>query len=469
MLIQFSIANSGGNTIVSYERDISKFSSKVLDMDLVSNFLQAMQLFSESIGTSIKEIVFSNIFLYIQTYGDFTIRLMLDEKTDIDMKPIFSESAKIMYDILSRGKDIEVLKSDQVESYFLPILAPLIEYDAIDKHVPTIDVPIQPPRPKIAIVGLEKAGKTSVKKAFFEKWPLEMIQKIRPTLGIETLNKKIDYLGQQFMIMDYGGQLTFRKQYLSSSMKWKGISILIFIIDVQKEDTFEEAAEYLENVWKLALEANTKPPRLSVFFHKFDPDKYSELALNIGKCMVYISRFLDRATIYTTSIENESCTSALIKTIYFGSPDIVIRKLFDEIILTDFEEKILAKFLTEPVDWNDETDPEVVSKLKNTRIIAKQMGKDYGMKLQEIWFSYFAGEWAPKQSQLKWNILDIETTKKEMYIRIRYWVDPDTSNKPLILRIFDGLLEGIAVTLQMKPPKRIDEEGFFGVWKYSFI
>ena len=134
---------------------------------------------------------------------------------------------------------------------------------------------------------------------------------------------------------------------------------------------------------------------------------------------------------------------------------------------TNFEEEILAKFVSEPFDWNDENNPEVVAKLKNTRIIAKQMGKDYGFKLQEIWFGYFTGEWEPKQQLLKWNIMDIEKTKKNMYIRIRHWVDPDTANKLLILKIFDGLLEGIAVTLQMRQPKRTEEEGFFGVWNFT--
>lgn len=55
-----------------------------------------------------------------------------------------------------------------------------------------------------------------------------------------------------------------------------------------------------------------------------------------------------------------------------------------------------------------------------------------------------------------------------MLIKIRHWVDPDTSNKLLILKIFDGLLEGIAVTLQMRPPKRIEMEHMFGVWEFRF-
>ena len=133
MLIQFSIANVAGNEIVRYELDISKFTEKMLDMNLISNFLQAMQIFSENIGTSIKEIIFSNVFLYIQTYGDFTIRVMLDEKPDIDMEAIFSETAKIMYDVLSRWNDVQVMPKSEVEKYFLPVLKPLIQYDAIEK------------------------------------------------------------------------------------------------------------------------------------------------------------------------------------------------------------------------------------------------------------------------------------------------------------------------------------------------
>jgi signal recognition particle receptor subunit beta len=466
MLIQFSIANFSGNEIIRYE--FSKFSEKVLDMDLVSNFLQAMQMFSENLGTSIKEIVFSNVFLYIQTYGDFTIRLMLDEKPNISLEKILNELAKKMYELVGDiGNDVSVFPKKVIEDNFLSILHPLTTLDSeiIESSGPDLQVPLQPSKPKIAIVGLEKAGKTSVKKAFFEKWSTDMIQKIRPTLGIETLNKKIDYIGQQFMVMDFGGQPTFRKKYLSNGMNWKGISILIFLIDIQKEETFEVAAEYLRNVWEITKKVNKIPPRISIFFHKFDPDRYFELTQAVGKCMGYLGDFLANSTVYTTSIENDSCISAMIKSIYFSSPEVVIRKLFDELILARFEEDLISKFESYEPDWNLDSE-EVTKRLENVRIITRQMGKEYGFKLQEIWFEYFMGDWEPKEQLLKWNIMDIEKTKKELYIRIRNWVDPGTNLKPLILKIFDGLVQGIAITLQMAKPKRIEEEGFFGVWKF---
>ena len=37
MLIQFSIVNVGGNAIANYDHEISKFSTKELDMDLMVN------------------------------------------------------------------------------------------------------------------------------------------------------------------------------------------------------------------------------------------------------------------------------------------------------------------------------------------------------------------------------------------------------------------------------------------------
>jgi signal recognition particle receptor subunit beta len=468
MLIRFSVANNGGNEIIKYEQSLT-ISKNVIDMDLVSNFMQAMQMFSESLGTSIKEIVFSNFFLYLRTYGDFSVRLLLDEKPQMDLNPIFEGIAKIVLELLSTHSQLVNFSDEIVKERFLPILKPFISLgdETHEEEYQFKSMPLQNNRPKIAIVGLEKAGKTSLKKAFFEKWSNEQIKKIRPTLGVEMLNKKVDYIGEQFTVMDFGGQLAFRKMYLKNKLKWKGISILIFLIDVQRIDAYEEAVDYLKNVWEIAKSANKIIPRLSIFFHKFDAAKRMELTPSLGRCLMLLSDIINEATIYTTTIEDGSCITALIKSIYFSSPGIVIKKIFDEIILADFEESILEKFMIPGIVWDDNSQ-EVQEKLMNVKVQSKQLGKSFGLKLQEVWFDYFSGDWAPKTQQLKWNILEIEKGGREIFVRIRNWVDPTTDDKALILTIFDGLMEGIAVTLQMPKPRRIEEEEFFGSWRLLF-
>ena len=42
-----------------------------------------------------------------------------------------------------------------------------------------------------------------------------------------------------FVINDFGGQVHYRRQYLDSNDYWRNISAIIFIIDVQDQNSFE--------------------------------------------------------------------------------------------------------------------------------------------------------------------------------------------------------------------------------------
>ena len=78
MLVRFSVSTMGGLEIFSHEPEKSQ--EVTIDPALVSGFMEAIQMYSESMGTPIRLIKLSNSMLYIRTYGDFTLRLLLEDK-----------------------------------------------------------------------------------------------------------------------------------------------------------------------------------------------------------------------------------------------------------------------------------------------------------------------------------------------------------------------------------------------------
>ena len=86
----------------------------------------------------------------------------------------------------------------------------------------------------------------------------------------------ISLLGLELNSWDLGGQNNFRNEYLKNKEKYFTlVSSLFFVIDIQKEERFDEALNYLEEIVSIILEFNPEFKDLSQFtilFHKFDPD-----------------------------------------------------------------------------------------------------------------------------------------------------------------------------------------------------
>lgn len=65
MLVCFSVSTMGGLEIFSHEPEKSQ--EVTTDPALVSGFMDAMQMYSESMGAPIRQIQLSNSMLYIRT------------------------------------------------------------------------------------------------------------------------------------------------------------------------------------------------------------------------------------------------------------------------------------------------------------------------------------------------------------------------------------------------------------------
>jgi hypothetical protein len=95
MLYGIAISTDAGIEVWSHNEEGSPYS--LLDPQLISGFMTAIQNFSESvIKSSVNEIRFADLLVYIRTYGKFSVYLLLKEKVDdqiIPLLPSFQQAA----------------------------------------------------------------------------------------------------------------------------------------------------------------------------------------------------------------------------------------------------------------------------------------------------------------------------------------------------------------------------------------
>ncbi len=195
---------------------------------------------------------------------------------------------------------------------------------------------------KIALLGLENAGKTAIREVILRKYKgtnsvfQKIIQKLQPTKGIE--RKVISVLDNDLQLWDMGGQESYRANYLREPERFlMDIDVIIYVIDIQDSKRHNQAIEYLRQL-ATTFRALKQTPYFLVCYHKFDPDlqdkeRYREWIQNSWKV---ISLILD---------ETEYPRKMHITSIY---DDVTIFKLFSDalMIVADFNvEQILNKIL----------------------------------------------------------------------------------------------------------------------------
>lgn len=127
---------------------------------------------------------------------------------------------------------------------------------------------------KIIMVGIDNAGKTSLSIALKHRGALSLLfQKLyalTPTRGL--LRSKIEVFGLDVHLHELGGQNIYREDYLSNPQQYFiGTDIIIFVLDVQAKERFEESFEYLKQITNVTNTLKLKVP-WKIFFHKSDPE-----------------------------------------------------------------------------------------------------------------------------------------------------------------------------------------------------
>lgn len=137
---------------------------------------------------------------------------------------------------------------------------------------------------KIVVSGLDNAGKTSILTALDKKYDFEKdIVQLKPTIRVEY--HKMNFLKNNTIFWDMGGQETYREIYVNyQDVYFDATDLLIYIIDIQDPDRFDNSLEYLNAILTFFSESEMDVPVI-ITFHKYDPELKAdeEILANIEK------------------------------------------------------------------------------------------------------------------------------------------------------------------------------------------
>ncbi len=124
---------------------------------------------------------------------------------------------------------------------------------------------------KVIISGLDNAGKTSILTALDKKYDFQKdIVQLKPTIRVEY--HKMNFLRNNTIFWDMGGQDRYRDIYINyQDVYFDATDLLIYVIDIQDPERFENSLEYLDAILTFFTESKMDVP-LIITTHKFDPD-----------------------------------------------------------------------------------------------------------------------------------------------------------------------------------------------------
>lgn len=462
LTLHFSIVKKGGLEVFSF--NVGEIQEQLVDSQLLSGFMTAIQLYSESMGTSIKQIQFNDFTLYFNSYGDFSLRLMLLEKlNEEEFKEIFNKLSIELFSSISERTEDLLINENEIQKIVQRILSPYYQDTSLEQEL--LGKIEEGTISKITLVGLAKAGKTSIKNMFFDQWSREMVKNIQPTVRFDIALKFLDFINHKIAIHDFGGQVTYREEYKHQEEIWRGISTFIFVVDIQDPHSFHTAAEYLSEIYEIIKRNNEFLPQLSIFLHKYDINQRKELKTNIKDSLIHFREFTDIATFYLTTIDDSSSNIALLKSLYFSLPEIMLKRLLEEEFLDYFDSQILPKYigLAGGGDFNEIFQSLKPDLIKNATIY----GLSIGYLLQKSWMDALMGKWIPKHRLLTSKSLTVKKERNSLYITIPNWSDEDIPME-LTNTLLESMFIGVLKTFDLPGPLRVEETEYATTWEVRF-
>jgi len=154
-------------------------------------------------------------------------------------------------------------QQEEIKNNFHELLKKLIEIEI------SPSTPITTHRKmKILFAGLDDSGKTSFLLSVDRKY--SKLIGLKPTSGASI--KSIEALGATIFLWDLGGQLIFRKKYISrAEIYLYEADLLFYFIDIKSQQRFEESIEYLLNLKQVLKKFNQNTPIIYIL-SKGDPD-----------------------------------------------------------------------------------------------------------------------------------------------------------------------------------------------------
>ena len=447
MLEKFSCINNGGLEI--YYKDYFDSPYKI-DQQLMAGFFYAIQSISEEIRNPVNFIRLQNSLIYIKSYGDFILILMFSSLPDESfVSKAFEELANLVikyYTNLTKFEQPLKFK-DKVD-----------EILSIFKNKNILDTSINDEiANKIAILGLSKAGKTSIKKKFFDRYTEAKLKSIRPTIGIEITKNIENFLQESIIVSDFGGQKLYINKYLLEEKNWINISSVIYVIDIQDKESFAESLNYLKSIWENITKLNTRIPFLAIFFHKYDESLRSELQDNIQELLTMLRDYMKQSVFFFTSIDDNSIINAFIKTLFLSLPSLIIKQILQSFLIEIFQEKVLDKIKELKLTEKD---------TEQLHQAGESIGEEVLNNFQKKWVEYYLGKFKVMEQQLNTKKVYLTLNGSILTIEIDNWTKneiPSSITDPFLT----GFLKSIFKSLYISTPMTFESNKISTKWKIN--
>lgn len=193
---------------------------------------------------------------------------------------------------------------------------------------------------KYLVIGSGSAGKSSIIAQFILNWDKKQIENIKPTINKEIHNFKDSLLNHNFNLVDLGGQIQYTELHLKDPSIFKDAHTLIYVIDIQDETKVDFTKKYLLDIIK-KLKNLDERPYLSIFLHKFDPEKQKDLNVKIQAWIEWIESNISKMNLeysyFLTSIKDDSAREAFARTLLFTLPYwFLTHTIKDDLIIRSF-------------------------------------------------------------------------------------------------------------------------------------
>ena len=127
-----------------------------------------------------------------------------------------------------------------------------ITISSLIKDIQDEDKKLDKKTQKVIVVGLDNAGKTAILKKFGGKLGIGEIASLKPTKGVQ--REIIEGENLDLLIWDFGGQEQYRDKYLTNPDKYfLEVDLLLYVIDVQETDKFEESLDYFNKILNILI------------------------------------------------------------------------------------------------------------------------------------------------------------------------------------------------------------------------
>jgi Ras-related GTP-binding protein A/B len=158
---------------------------------------------------------------------------------------------------------------------------------------------------KIAVLGLDAAGKTSIIRVLMQEFKsldyLKPTDKpiLKPTQKVE--RSIFDFLGRKLVFWDFGGQEKYREKYLSTPDRFfENIECIFYVVDIQDPKKLSENVDYFQQIFA-TVQIHSPDAKYVLIFHKYDPGEEDTInELNIK------TQFLQRVDEFIRPIISKS-------------------------------------------------------------------------------------------------------------------------------------------------------------------